>query len=125
MVAVVTAVLVAWTGGPAGAGPGGWGRAAPAPPYPDVAPVPPPGYPPPALYYPPPPPPLSTGAKIVYAPFYAAGLTLRYGVYYLLVAPLDVFARALDFGPAGGVERPPARRRWREAVPERDPGGVR
>ncbi|MEW6268204.1 MAG: hypothetical protein AB1689_02760 [Thermodesulfobacteriota bacterium] len=55
---------------------------------------------------PPPPPPLSTGAKILFAPFYAVGLVLRYGLYYLFVAPFEVLGRALTYGPAGGVERP-------------------
>jgi hypothetical protein len=55
------------------------------------------------------PPPLSPAARILYAPFYAAGLVLRYGVYYVVVAPIEVFSRALAFGPKGGVERPPRR----------------
>ena len=38
------------------------------------------------------------------APFYAAGLVLRYGVYYLLVAPFEVFGRALTYGVEGGVD---------------------
>jgi hypothetical protein len=53
-----------------------------------------------------PPPPLSTPAKIFYAPFYGVGLVLRYGLYYLFVAPFEVFGRALSYGPSGGVERP-------------------
>lgn len=81
--------------------------AGPAPPYP----APPPAYPPPPVYYYPPPPrvpdppPLSPVMRAVYAPFYAAGLVLRYGFYYVIVAPLEVFGRALEYGPEGGVER--------------------
>jgi hypothetical protein len=45
--------------------------------------------------------------RVIYAPFYAAGLILRYGVYYVLVAPLEVLGRALDYGVEGGVERDP------------------
>jgi hypothetical protein len=56
---------------------------------------------------PPAPPPLSTPAKIIFAPFYGVGLVLRYGLYYLVVAPFEVLGRALTFGPDGGVERPP------------------
>ena len=84
--------------------------AAAGPPYP---PYPPPAYPPPPVraYRPPPPrvvappPPLSPAMRVLYAPFYAAGLVLRYGVYYVIVAPLEVFGRALDYGVDGGVER--------------------
>jgi hypothetical protein len=43
--------------------------------------------------------------RVIYAPFYAAGLILRYGFYYLIVAPLEVFGRALSFGVEGGVDR--------------------
>lgn len=79
-------------------------------PYP---PYPPPPYPPPRVrvVHPPPPPvvapppPLSPVMRVVYAPFYAAGLVLRYGVYYAIVAPLEVFGRALDYGVEGGVPR--------------------
>jgi len=56
---------------------------------------------------PPPPRPLSTAAKIAYAPFYGLGLVLRYGLYYLFVAPFEVLARSASYGPEGGVERPP------------------
>ena len=83
----------------------------PYPPYP-----PPPSYPPPPArtyaYSPPPPrvvappPPLSPAMRVVYAPFYAAGLVLRYGFYYVVVAPIEVFGRALDYGVQGGVDRP-------------------
>ena len=65
--------------------------------------------PPPApMYYPPPvdpPPPLSPAMRVIYAPFYGAGLVLRYGLYYLFVAPFEVFGRALGYGVEGGVER--------------------
>jgi hypothetical protein len=53
---------------------------------------------------PPPPPPLSPLTRALYAPFWAAGLIVRYGVYYVLVAPFEVFARAVSYGPEGGVE---------------------
>lgn len=77
------------------------------------APPPPPSYPyrtrpplPPP--YPvvvhPAPPPLSPAMRVIYAPFYGAGLVLRYGLYYLLVAPIEVFARAVSFGVEGGVD---------------------
>jgi hypothetical protein len=86
----------------------GMTRAAePAPPYPP----PPRTYPaPPRSYYPPPPPavapppPLSPVVRAIYAPFYAAGLVVRYGVYYLIVAPIEVFSRTLTYGAEGGVE---------------------
>ena len=79
--------------------------AEPGPPYPP--------YPPPHMrgYRPPPPrivaapPPLSPAMRVLYAPFYAAGLVLRYGVYYVLVAPLEVFGRTLNYGVEGGVAR--------------------
>jgi len=86
----------------------------PAPPYPPPPPpvgrpVPPP---PRRYYYPPPPrvappPPLSPVIRVIYAPFYAAGLVVRYGVYYVLVAPLEVFSRTVSYGAKGGVEAPP------------------
>ena len=86
----------------------------PAPPYPPPPPpvgrpVPPP---PRRYYYPPPPrvappPPLSPVMRVIYAPFYAAGLVVRYGVYYVLVAPLEVFSRTVSYGAKGGVEAPP------------------
>jgi hypothetical protein len=47
--------------------------------------------------------------RAVYAPFYVAGLVLRYGFYYGVVAPLEVFGRALDYGFQGGVEQRPPR----------------
>jgi len=82
----------------------------PAPPYPPYPP------PPPArrVYQPPPPPPrvvdpppLSPVARAVYAPFYVAGLIVRYGLYYVFVAPLEVFGRTVTYGAKGGVESPP------------------
>lgn len=86
--------------------------APPAPPYPPYPPPPPvrPAPPPPRYVGPPriaPPPPLSPVMRVVYAPFYVAGLIVRYGVYYVIVAPLEVFGRAIDYGPQGGVEQPP------------------
>lgn len=75
------ALLIALGGVAAGAPP------QPAPPYPVVTP----------------PPPLSPAMRVLYAPFYGAGLVLRYGVYYVIVAPLEVFGRALDYGVEGGV----------------------
>jgi hypothetical protein len=42
--------------------------------------------------------------RVIYAPFYATGLVLRYGLYYGLVAPIEVFSRALTFGVEGGVD---------------------
>lgn len=68
--------------------------------------------PPPRYYYPPPPrvappPPLSPVMRVVYAPFYAAGLIVRYGFYYVFVAPLEVFGRTVSYGAKGGVEPPP------------------
>lgn len=82
----------------------------PAPPYPrQTAPerhAPPPRwYPPPPPPRVAPPPPLSPVMRAVYAPFYAAGLVLRYGLYYGIVAPLEVFSRTLSYGVEGGVER--------------------
>ena len=83
----------------------------PAPPYPPAppprtaAPAPPPRrYPPPAVVEAAP-PPLSPAMRVVYAPFYVAGLVIRYGVYYVIVAPLEVFGRALNYGVEGGVSR--------------------
>ena len=83
----------------------------PAPPYPTPPPRvyrAPPGRP----YYPPPPvigppPPLSPLVRVIYAPFYAAGLVLRYGLYYGIVAPLEVFSRTLTYAVSGGVGEPP------------------
>ena len=91
----------------------------PPPPYP---PYPPPRtrpLPPRRTYPPPPPvveppPPLSPVTRAIYAPFYAAGLIVRYGFYYLLVAPFEVFGRTVAYGVHGGVEPPPP-------PPERQP----
>ena len=84
-----------------------------AEPYPPYPPTPPPrsAPPPPRYYYPPPPrvappPPLSPVMRVIYAPFYAAGLVVRYGFYYVFVAPLEVFGRTVTYGAEGGVERP-------------------
>ena len=90
--------------------------AAPGPPPPPppahAVQPPPPGYPPPPPppEYPPPrviaaPPPLSPVMRVIYAPFYAAGLILRYGFYYGFIAPFEVFGRALSYGVEGGVDR--------------------
>jgi hypothetical protein len=101
---------------------GGLLAAEPAPPYPP--PPPPAGRPvppPPPRYYPPPsvapPPPLSPVMRVIYAPFYAAGLIVRYGVYYVLVAPLEVFSRTVSYGAKGGVEAPPPPPRRGEESP--------
>jgi hypothetical protein len=48
--------------------------------------------------------------RAIYAPFYAAALVLRYGLYYGVVAPLEVFGRTLTYGVEGGVEREEGRR---------------
>ena len=93
--------------------------AAAPPPPPDWRPAPPDAvYAPtpavivePAVVYarptpPPPPPPLPTALKVVYAPFYVAALTIRYGLYYGIVVPLEVFGRTLAYGFAGGVADP-------------------
>jgi hypothetical protein len=45
--------------------------------------------------------------RAVYAPFYVAGLVVRYGLYYVIVAPLEVFGRTVSYGAKGGVEPPP------------------
>src|SRR5436309_1325316 len=86
----------------------------PAPPYP-AYPPPPPVRPAPAPRYAPPPPPriappppLSPLMRVVYAPFYVAGLIVRYGVYYVIVAPLEVFGRTVDYGAKGGAAPGPA-----------------
>jgi len=93
------------------------------PPPPRSAPPPPPpqGFPPPVVAVPPPPPgppvvvvrpapappPLPIALRVIYAPFYATGLLLRYGLYYTIVAPLEVLGRTLSYGVEGGVERQP------------------
>ena len=84
----------------------------PPPPAQDEGPPPPPEYyppPQPPRYYPPPviqpaPPPLSPAMRVIYAPFYAAGLVLRYGLYYVVIAPFEVFGRAFGYGVEGGVD---------------------
>jgi len=58
-----------------------------------------------------PPPPLSPAARAIYAPFYVAGLIVRYGAYYLIVAPLEVLVRTIAYGAEGGVQPPPPPRR--------------
>jgi len=105
---VLAAVLVA---GPVGA-------AGPYPPYPPNPTPPPPqsayqsayspqnSYPPPRVIDPNP-PPLSPMMRVIYAPFYITGLVLRYGIYYTLVAPIEVLNRAITYGVQGGVERQP------------------
>ena len=106
-VLVVIALLLALSS-PAHAG-------GPYPPYPPYQPPPSAttpyarGYPAPPPRVVAPPPPLSPAMRVVYAPFYAAGLALRYGFYYVVVAPFEVFGRALGYGVEGGVERPEGR----------------
>ena len=56
------------------------------------------------------PPPLPIAMRVIYAPFYLTGLVLRYGVYYVLVAPFEVLGRALAYGAEGGVEHDPDER---------------
>ncbi len=93
--------------------------AGPPPPPPPRSTLPPP--PPPVVVVPaqrspwgppvvvvrpaPAPPPLPLALRVIYAPFYAAGLILRYGLYYTIVAPLEVLGRTLSYGVDGGVER--------------------
>jgi hypothetical protein len=43
--------------------------------------------------------------RVIYAPFYAAGLVLHYGFYYVFVAPIEVFTRTLGYGVEGGIDR--------------------
>lgn len=97
-----TAALLAlsWLAGPALAGP---------PPPPTHRPPPPPVVvaPPPVVVAPPvvgAPPPLPIAMRVIYAPFYVAGLVVRYGVYYVLVAPFEVLFRTIDYGASGGVD---------------------
>jgi hypothetical protein len=82
----------------------------PHPPPPPGSPPPPPSVytsaPAPAVVVPvgpPPPAPLPVGMRIAYAPFYAVGLVLRYGFYYLIIAPFDVLGRTIAYGSEGGV----------------------
>jgi hypothetical protein len=74
------------------------------PPPPDYVPTPP--YPAYEVYAlePHDPPPLPIALRVIYAPFYATGLVIRYGFYYLVVAPLEVLGRTLAYGVEGGVE---------------------
>jgi hypothetical protein len=88
----------------------------PAPPYPPSpppprsdeipAPVPAPVYRGPARAVDATPPPLSPTMRVIYAPFYVTGLVLRYGLYYLFVAPFEVLGRTATYGVEGGVPRP-------------------
>jgi hypothetical protein len=89
--------------------------AEPAPPYPSAPPPRVEQAPPPRAYYPPPPPrrviapppPLSPVMRAIYAPFYVAGLVIRYTVYYVIVAPIEVFSRTVSYGAQGGVDQGP------------------
>jgi len=45
--------------------------------------------------------------RALYAPFYAAGLVVRYGFYYGIVVPLEVFGRAISYGVKGGADEQP------------------
>jgi len=77
----------------------------PGPPEVVYAPVPAVVYAEPVPVAPPsPPPPLPTALRVIYAPFYVAGLSIRYGLYYGIVVPLEVFGRALAYGFEGGVD---------------------
>ena len=76
----------------------------PYPPYPPPYPPPPPRV---VRAIDPTPPPLSPVMRAIYAPFYAAGLVIRYGVYYAIVAPIEVLTRTVAYGVEGGVERRP------------------
>jgi len=82
--------------------------ASPGPPPPvTVVAVRPPPWGPSVVVVPRDPPPLPIALRVIYAPFYAAGLILRYGLYYTIVAPLEVLGRTLSYGVEGGVERQP------------------
>lgn len=90
----------------------------PAPPYPPPPPPPRSDVPTRGLVYRGPvrtvaPPPLSPVMRTIYAPFYVTGLVLRYGLYYLFVAPFEVLGRTATYGVEGGVPR-------REQEPEGD-----
>jgi hypothetical protein len=101
------------------AGPALAGPPPPPPPAARDVPLPPPSrVPPPPVYVPAPvpvdpppvrsgPPPLPVAMRVIYAPFYAAGLIVRYGVYYVLVAPFEVLFRTIDYGASGGVDPNP------------------
>jgi hypothetical protein len=79
----------------------------PGPPPPDYDPGYDPGPPPDDPAVGSPPPPLPVAMRVVYAPFYVAGLVVRYGLYYVLVAPFEVLFRTIDYGVEGGVEHDP------------------
>ena len=51
--------------------------------------------------------PLPVAMRVIYAPFYVAGLVVRYGFYYVLVAPFEVLFRTIDYGASGGVDPNP------------------
>lgn len=77
------------------------------PPPPDWVPPPPacdPGVPPGCGHVHADPPPLPVAMRVAYAPFYVAGLVVRYGVYYVLIAPFEVLFRTIGYGVEGGVE---------------------
>jgi hypothetical protein len=44
--------------------------------------------------------------RVIYAPFYVAGLVVRYAVFYAIVAPIEVFSRTVSYGAQGGAEPP-------------------
>jgi len=98
--AAAALLATAWLSGPAVAGP--------PPPPAAHRPPPPPVYAPPPVVVAPPvasaPPPLPVAMRVIYAPFYVAGLVVRYGVYYVLVAPFEVLFRTIDYGASGGVD---------------------
>jgi hypothetical protein len=88
---------------------GATGNSTPHPPPPPGAPPPPPSVyaPAPAVIVPAapaPPAPLPIAERIIYAPFYAAGLVLRYGLYYGFVMPFEVLGRTIAYGHEGGVQ---------------------
>lgn len=117
-------IAISLLAAPLAAQPAGAMDREPSPPLADDRCCPPPPLPPPpVVVVPRPPRPLSDAAKIAYAPFYAAGLVLRYGLYYTLVAPFEVFGRALSYGAAGGVERPPRPRSKPPESWDREPEG--
>jgi hypothetical protein len=47
---------------------------------------------------------LAVALRVISAPFYAAGLIVRYGFYTVLVAPFEVLFRTIDYGASGGVD---------------------
>jgi hypothetical protein len=108
--AVAALLAVALLTGPAFAGP-----PPPPPPAGHNSPPPPASWVPEPVYVPVPgaapvpagPPPLPVAMRVIYAPFYAAGLIIRYGFYYVLVAPFEVLFRTIDYGASGGVDPNP------------------